>query len=233
TGHIIQDLGPQVDRLLTVTGKDGESLLVSVDKDVYNLLEGKVSLSDSIGNIVGDAADIGKLVADLGPVIDCILTVVGEDAQILLIQLAPEVADLLRGTTATLGLNSVSNPVGELVSSLGLRVRDAPAAGSTVLQLVGMNHENLLVEIEGVLGGILSDLHLSGIVGSVIDIAIDVTKLLQKLGPQTDNLLVVVGKDGQFLLVQLAPSVANIVGSLLPELGQPVGHIVETVGNNL
>ncbi|KAL2868637.1 uncharacterized protein BJX67DRAFT_46828 [Aspergillus lucknowensis] len=231
TGHLVQDLGPQANHLLTVTGADGESFLVNVSEDVYDILEGRVSLSDSIGEVIGDAASIGDLVADLGPIIDCILTIVGEDSHTLLVQLAPDVADLLRGTTVTLGLDSIANPVGQVVKSLGLNLkRDVK---HNLFNVKGLNGENIVVDLAGDVGNILHHLHLSGNVGTVIDTAIDVTQLLQRLGPDTEDLLVVLGSETGALLIRLSPEVSDAVSDVLPKVGAPLGNVVAVTAGNL
>ncbi|KAL4960645.1 uncharacterized protein BDV14DRAFT_182149 [Aspergillus stella-maris] len=230
TGHLIQDLGPQVNRLLTVTGEDGEDFLVQVNEDVYNLLSGRVSLSDSIGEIVGDAASLGDLIADLGPIVDCILTIVGEDSRILLVRLAPEIADLLRGTVATLGLDSVNNPVGEIVQSLGLHLKRDE---SNLFRVENMDGTDLLIDITGAVGDLIAGLHLEGVVGTVIGVAISVTQLLQDIAPDVDNLIVAVGRETGAVLIRLSPTVADLVHDLLPELSTPLGKIVYIVGDSL
>lgn len=230
TGHLVQDLGPQVNRLLTVTGADGEDFLVQVNEDVYNLLSGRVSLSDSVGEVVGDAASLGDLIADLGPIIDCILTIVGEDSHILLVRLAPEIADLLRGAGATLGLNAVNNPVGQIVKSLGLNVKRDQLDHFNVH---GLDGNDLPVQIPGALGKAIAGLHLETAVGTVIATGIHVTQIVQDLGPHSEEFLVVFGKGTGLVLIRLAPQVAHIVKGLAPELGNPVGNIIDTVGDNL
>ncbi|KAL4808871.1 hypothetical protein BDV18DRAFT_133369 [Aspergillus unguis] len=238
TGHLVQDLGPQVDRLLTVTGTDGQKTLIQVNESVYNLLSGRVSLGDSVGEIIGDAASLGDLVKDLGPIIDCILTIVGEDSKILLVQLAPEIADLLRGAGVTLGLDSVNNPIGNLLkpvagllNSLGLNLkRDG---NSNPFKVHGLDGKDQDVFINGPLGDELHGHGVAGIVGTVIRISISVTELVKDLGPEVDDLLVTVGRETGYLLIRLDPAVAKLVNTLLPELGGPLGSIVKTVGQNL
>ncbi|RDW72273.1 uncharacterized protein DSM5745_07445 [Aspergillus mulundensis] len=230
TGHLIQDLGPQVGRALYVTGADGEKFLVQVNEDVYNLLSGRVSLSDSIGEIVGDAATLGDLIADLGPIIDCILTIVGEDAHILLVRLAPEIADLLRGAGITLGLDAINNPIGGLLGGLtgGLLTRDVQRY--TVQGQSGP----LPVALDGRPDQVLRENHYSGLIGSVIDIAISVTELLQHpLAQDSEDLIIIIGRDTGALLIKLAPGVAQLLHGLLPELATPVGRIVYIVGDSL
>ncbi|CBF77224.1 hypothetical protein AN4575.2 [Aspergillus nidulans FGSC A4] len=232
TGHLIQDLGPQVNRALTVTGADGERFLVQVNEDVYNLLSGRVSLSDSIGEIVGDAATIGDLIADLGPIIDCILTIVGEDSHILLVRLAPEVADLLRGTGVTLGLDAINNPIGGLLGSLtgGLLTRDE----AQPLTVTGQSGHDLPVALDGVVGNTLRENNVSGPIGTVIAAAISVTQLLQHpLAQDSEDLIVVIGRDTGALLIRLAPGVARLLDGLLPGIATPVGRIIAVIGDSL
>ncbi|KAL4741345.1 hypothetical protein BDV11DRAFT_168329 [Aspergillus similis] len=231
TGHLIQDLGPQVNRALTVTGADGERFLVQVNEDVYNLLSGRVSLSDSIGEIVGDAATIGDLIADLGPVIDCILTIVGEDSHILLVRLAPEIAELLRGAGVTLGLDAINNPVGGLLGGTGgLLTRDE----AQPLTVTGQSGQDLPVALDGVVGNTLRENNVSGHIGSVIDVAISLTQLLQHpLAQDSEDLIVVIGRDTGALLIKLAPGVARQLDGLLPGIATPVGRIIAVAGDSL
>ncbi|KAL3436500.1 hypothetical protein BDV09DRAFT_47054 [Aspergillus tetrazonus] len=232
TGHLIQDLGPQVNRALTVTGADGERFLVQVNEDVYNLLSGRVSLSDSIGEIVGDAATIGDLIADLGPIIDCILTIVGEDSHILLVRLAPEIADLLRGAGVTLGLDAINNPIGGLLGSLtgGLLTRDE----AQPLTVTGQSGHDLPVALDGVVGNTLRENNVSGPLGTVIAAAISVTQLLQHpLAQDSEDLIVVIGRDTGALLIRLAPGVARLLDGLLPGIATPVGRIIAITGDSL
>ncbi|KAL4920991.1 hypothetical protein BDW62DRAFT_198439 [Aspergillus aurantiobrunneus] len=231
TGHLLHDLGPQVNRLLTVTGADGEDFLVQVNEDVYNLLSGRVSLSDSVGEIIGDAASLGDLIADLGPIVDCILTIVGEDSRILLVRLAPEIADLLRGAGTTLGLDTVNNPVGSIVQSLGVNLKREVQHNRFSVR--GQDGENIVVELTGAVGDLLHDLNLAGIVGTVIDVATNVPELIKGLGPDAEGLLVVLGRDGGALLIRLSAEVAEVVNGRLPELGTPLGNVVAVVGDSL
>ncbi|OJJ03516.1 hypothetical protein ASPVEDRAFT_42983 [Aspergillus versicolor CBS 583.65] len=230
TGHLVQDLAPQVNRLLTVTGADGEDFLVQVNEDVYNLLSGRVSLSESVGEIVGDAASIGDLIADLGPIIDCILTIVGEDSHILLVRLSPEIADLLRGAGATLGLDAVTNPVGQVVKSLGLNIKRDQLDHFDVH---GLDGNSLPVQIPGALGKAIANLHFETPVGTVIATGIEATKIIQKLGPRADGFLAVLGEGTGLVLIRLAPQVARVVKGLAPELANPVGNVVGIFGDSL
>ncbi|KAL4819294.1 hypothetical protein BDW67DRAFT_140347 [Aspergillus spinulosporus] len=232
TGHLIQDLGPQVNRALTVTGADGERFLVQVNEDVYNLLSGRVSLSDSIGEIVGDLATIGDLIADLGPIIDCILTIVGEDSHILLVRLAPEIAELLRGAGVTLGLDAINNPIGGILGGLtgGLLARDE----AQPLTVTGQSGQDLPVALDGVVGSTLRENNVSGPIGSVIDVAISLTQLLQHpLAQDSEDLIVVIGRDTGALLIKLAPGVARLLDGLLPGIATPVGRIIAIAGDSL
>lgn len=245
TGHLVQDLGPQVDRLLTVTGTDGQNTLVQVNEDVYNLLSGRVGLGESVGEIIGDAATAGDLVADLGPIVNCILTIVGDDSKSLLVRLAPDLADLLRGAGITLGLDSIQKPIGNLLKpvngllkpvngllgSLGLNLkRDEPSHPFKIHDKTGHDQEVL---IKGPVGDKLHEKGITGVIGAVTRVSISLTELVKDLGPETDNLLVVLGRETGYLLIRLDPAVAQLVNTLLPHLGRPLGKIVKTVGESL
>ncbi|BCR88320.1 uncharacterized protein ACHE_40884A [Aspergillus chevalieri] len=116
-GKLVEDLAPQVQDVLEVTGPNAERLLVQLSPSVASLLTGLglPSVGTPVGEIVKKAGSVGELVKDLGAPVNNLLTVVGQDGGALLIQLSPSVASLLTG----LGLPGVGSSVGAVVATLG------------------------------------------------------------------------------------------------------------------
>ncbi|KAE8323631.1 hypothetical protein BDV39DRAFT_208615 [Aspergillus sergii] len=117
TGKLLQDLAPQLNNILVVTGPNAKILLIKLSPEVTALVSGLglASLGVPLGNIVASAASVGDLLADLGKPVENVVTVVGVDGGALLISLSPEVAALVSG----LGLPGVGIPVGTVVAIVG------------------------------------------------------------------------------------------------------------------
>ncbi|RAL10286.1 uncharacterized protein BO97DRAFT_349720, partial [Aspergillus homomorphus CBS 101889] len=245
TGHLIQDLGPQADRLLKVVGSGTEELLIQLSDPVADLLTelGLVGLAQPVGSIIKSASSIGELVSDLGQPVDNLCIVTGRGVGYLLIELDQPVAGLLRG----LGLDALAQPVGNLLSDIGssLKRREDVSNPSGLLErlgpivdcflrITGENTELLLIQLSNPVAQLLNGLGLTGIgrsVGEVVRSAASVGELIADLGPEVDCLLTVVGDDGGFLLIKLAPDVAALVSGLgLPGVGVPVGTITKDLG---
>ncbi|PKY06635.1 hypothetical protein P168DRAFT_116471 [Aspergillus campestris IBT 28561] len=242
TGHLIQDLGPQGKKLLTVIGLDSQKLLVSLSPAVTHLLEGLglIGLGKPVGEVIKEAATVGELIADLGDPIECLLTVVGQDTGYLLIRLDPGLAGLLKG----LGLPSIANPVGNLIGAVGKSLKrqdglleDIAPVVDCILRIVGDDLQILLVRLSGPVAELVAGLGLTTLaepVGEVIRSAATVGELVHDLGPVVGCLLTVVGEDGELLLVRLAPAVADLVSGLgLPALGVPVGEVINALGESI
>lgn len=240
-GHIVQNLGPQLDNILTVVGPDATTLLIELSPEVTALVSGLglPSLGVPLGSIVASASGLGGLVTGLGPVVDNLVTVVGADAGALLISLSPSVAGLVSG----LGLPAVGVPVGTVVATLGKNLKRgeivpdvAPKVKST-LTVTGANAKQLLLELSPSVAGLLSGLglnSLAGPVGSIVAEASSVGDLLKDISGPVEDLLQVTSADGKHLLLKLSPNVVNLVRGLgLPSVGTPVGTIVDTVANNV
>ncbi|PYH84791.1 hypothetical protein BO82DRAFT_276279, partial [Aspergillus uvarum CBS 121591] len=246
TGHLIQDLGPQADRLLKVVGSGTEELLIQLSDPVADLLAGLglVGLSQPVGNILRSASSIGELVSDLGQPVDNLCIVTGKGLGFFLIALDHPIADLLRG----LGLDALAQPVGNILSEIGSSLKRrtdvAKPAGlleelapvvDCILQITGEDLKPLLIRLSNPLAQLLINLGLNEAgrsVGQVIRSAASVGDLIADLGPVVDCLLTVVGEDGGLLLIQLDPDVAALVSGLgLPAVGVPVGEIVGELGN--
>ncbi|KAJ6100819.1 hypothetical protein N7499_000449 [Penicillium canescens] len=218
-GHIVQNLGPELDNILTVTGPDVGTLLIELSPEVTALVSG-----------------LG--LPGLGPV-DGLVTVVGADVGALLIELSAPVAALVSG----LGLPGVGVPLGTVVATVGQNLKRgeivndvAPSVKST-LTVTGANAKQLLLELSPEVTALVSGLGLGSIagpLGSVVKEAASVGDLLKDVSEPVDQLLHVVNDDGKHLLIKLSPSVAALVAGLgLPQVGVPVGTVVATVGDNL
>ncbi|KAJ5297707.1 hypothetical protein PENANT_c005G07009 [Penicillium antarcticum] len=240
-GHIVQNLGPQLDNILTVTGPDVGTLLIELSPEVTALVSGLglPGLGVPLGSIVASASGLGGLVTALGKPVDGLVTVVGADVGALLIELSAPVAALVSG----LGLPGVGVPLGTVVATVGKNLKRgeivndvAPSVKST-LTVTGANAKQLLLELSPEVTALVSGLGLGSIagpVGSIIKEAASVGDLLKDVSEPVDQLLHVVNDDGKHLLIKLSPSVAALVAGLgLPQVGTPVGTIVATVGNNL
>ncbi|KAH8703704.1 hypothetical protein BGW36DRAFT_355112 [Talaromyces proteolyticus] len=245
SGQIVSDLGPEVQKTLTVTGTDAKELLVELSPEVAALVSGLglPSVGVPLGSVVKTAANVGDLLKDISPEVKNILVVTGQDGSALLIELAPSVAALVGG----LLLPPLAVPVGTIVTTLGDHVKRAEGTGQLLtdlgkhidgaLTIAGPETTTLLLQLSPELTALVSGLGLppvGAIVGSVIASASSVGELLTKVGHGVDGLLVTVEHGGQFLLVSLSPVVAGLLSGLgLPALGVPVGTIVDTVAANL
>ncbi|KXG53000.1 uncharacterized protein PGRI_000500 [Penicillium griseofulvum] len=240
-GHLVQNLGPQLDNILTVVGPDATTLLVELSPEVSALVSGLGlgALGAPLGSIVASASGLGDLITGLGPVVDGLVTVVGADGGALLISLSPEVSSLVSG----LGLPTVGVPVGTVVATLGKNlkrgeiVQDLAPKVKTTLTVTGQNAKNLLIELSPSVTSLVAGLGLttiSGPIGSIVAEAADVGDLVKDISEPVENLLHIVGKDGKNLLIELSPSVVALVTGLgLPTVATPVGAILTTVAQNL
>ncbi|KAL4807858.1 hypothetical protein BDV18DRAFT_109494 [Aspergillus unguis] len=241
TGKIVQDLGPKVNNVLTITGPNAKQLLIELSPEVAGLLSslGLPALGTPVGSVVASASSLGDLVAGLGPDVEGLLTVVGEGGEFLLVSLAPDVAGLLSG----LGLPGVGTPVGSLLTSVaknlkrGMVVGDITPTVQQTVEVTGTNAESLLVELSPEVSGLVAGLGLtsiSGPIGEVVDKASTVGELVNHTGAPTHELLSVIGTDGKALLVRLSSPVAKLLAGLgLAGPGAAVGSVVNTVGKNL
>ncbi|KAJ6089647.1 hypothetical protein N7467_004863 [Penicillium canescens] len=240
-GHIVQNLGPELDNILTVTGPDVGTLLIELSPEVTALVSGLglPGLGVPLGSVVASASGLGGLVTALGKPVDGLVTVVGADVGALLIELSAPVAALVSG----LGLPGVGVPLGTVVATVGQNLKRgeivndvAPSVKST-LTVTGANAKQLLLELSPEVTALVSGLGLGSIagpLGSVIKEAASVGDLLKDVSEPVDQLLHVVNDDGKHLLIKLSPSVAALVAGLgLPQVGVPVGTVVATVGDNL
>ena len=240
-GHLVQDLGDEVDNILTVVGEDLTTLLIELSPEVTALVDGLGlgSLGAPLGSIVASASNIGGIVSGLGSVIDGLVTVVGADAGALLISLSPEVAGLVSG----LGLPTIGVPVGTVIATVGQNlkrgevVQDLAPVVQTTITVVGQDAEDLLIELSPSVTSLVAGLGLTSIagpIGSVVAEAATVGELVKDIAVPVADLLHIVGRDGKNLLIKLTPSVVGIVAGLgLPTIASPLGAILTTVANNL
>jgi hypothetical protein len=244
SGEIITDLGPSVKNVLTVTGKDSRQLLVQLSPEVAALVTslGLPTGGVPLGSIVNTAASVGDLLRSLGPNTSNLVVVVGEDASFLLIELAPSLAALVGGLLPPLAV-----PVGAVVTTVGEHVKRAQGSGQLladigqqvdgVLTVTGPQAQLLLIRLSPEVAALVGGLGLGPVgtaVGTVLASASSVGALLTALGPNVDGLLIVVEHGTQFLLVSLSPVVAGLLSGLgLPQLGVPVGAVVDTIAANV
>ncbi|KAJ5380191.1 uncharacterized protein N7496_002619 [Penicillium cataractarum] len=244
-GHIVQDLAPELNNVLTITGPNVQTLLLELSPEVTALVSGLglPGLGVPLGSIVASASSLGELVTGLGPTVEGLVTVVGADVGALLISLSPEVAGLVSG----LGLPSVGIPVGTIVATIGTSLkRDAapseivqdlvPTVGR-ILTVTGPNSKQLLIKLSPSVAALVNGLGLTSIggsVGSVIKTAGNIGDLISDLSGPVKGLLTVTSDDAQVLLIQLSPEVTALVTGLgLPSVGVPVGAVVATISKNL
>ncbi|KAJ5168217.1 uncharacterized protein N7482_003811 [Penicillium canariense] len=233
-GHLVQDLGPELNNVLTITGPNVQTLLIELSPEVTALVSGLglPALGVPLGSIVASASSLGDLVTGLGPHVDGLVTVVGAD-----------VAGLVSG----LGLPTVGIPVGTVVATLGTSLKRNAAPGEivqdlaptvkSILTVTGPNAKQLLIKLSPSVAALVDGLGLTSIggsVGSVIKTAGNIGDLLTDISAPVEQLLTVTGNDGQKLLIQLSPEAAALVVGLgLPSVGVPVGAVVATLGKNL
>ncbi|KAJ5949497.1 hypothetical protein N7454_001081 [Penicillium verhagenii] len=241
-GHLVQNLGPQLDNVLTITGTDLKPLLIELSPEVTTLVSslGLGALGVPLGSIVASASELGDLVTGLGPYVDGLVTVVGADVGALLVSLSPEVAALVSG----LGLPTVGVPVGEVLATVGTSLKkrnqivgDLAPEVKEILTVTGPNAKQLLIKLSPEVASLVSGLGLPSVgvpAGKVVKTAANVGDLLVDISTPVENLLKVVNKDGSALLIQLSPEVASLVAGLgLTATGASIGSVVATVGQNL
>ncbi|KAJ5840574.1 uncharacterized protein N7525_005762 [Penicillium rubens] len=213
-GHLVQNLGPQLDNILTVAGPDATTLLIQLSPEVTALVSG-----------------LGLPGLGVPPRFYCRLR--------LRPCLSPEVTGLVSG----LGLPNVGVPVGTVVATLGKNlkrgelVHDVAPKVKNTLEVTGANTKNLLVELSPSVTSLVAGLGLTtiaGPVGSIVHEASSVGDLVKDVSGPVEDLLHIVAKDGKHLLIKLSPSVVGLVTGLgLPTVATPVGAILTTVAQNL
>lgn len=182
----------------------------------------------------------GQLVSDLGPEVQNAVTVVGADAKQLLVQLSPEVAELVAG----LGLEGAAAPLGSIIktaSSVGDLLKDVSPKAKNLLVATGEDGSALLIQlspsVSSLVGGLLPP--LAAPVAQVVDTLGDHVKraegtgqLLTDLGKQVEGTLTIAGPKATTLLINLSPEVTALVSGLgLPPVGALAGSIVASASS--
>lgn len=133
-------------------------------------------------------------------------------------------------TISSVASKATTGASGQLLHDVGSQVKD-------VLEVTGPNAKRLLIQLSPEVAGLLAQLGLPAVgtpVGTIVASASSVGDLVKNLGRPVENLLTVVGEGGEYLLIQLAPSLTGLLSGLgLPGVGVPVGSVVATVGQNL
>lgn len=241
-GHIVQNLGPQVNNVLTIVGSDLTPLLLELSPEVTSLVSslGLPALGVPLGSVVASASSLGGLVTGLGPHVDGLVTVVGADVGALLVSLSPEVAGLVSG----LGLPTVGVPVGSVLATAGTSLKkrgqvvgDLAPEVKEILTVTGPNAKQLLIKLSPEVASLVSGLGLPSVgtpVGEIVKTASSVGDILVDIAAPLERLLTVVNDDGSALVIKLSPEVASLVAGLgLTGTGASVGSILATVGKNL
>ncbi|KAJ5972121.1 uncharacterized protein N7479_002039 [Penicillium vulpinum] len=199
-GHLVQNLGPQLDNILTVVGPDATTLLIELSPEVSALVSGLGlgALGAPLGFIVASASGLGDLVTGLGPVVDGLVTVVGADVGALLISLSPEVAGIVSG----LGLPSVGVPVGTVVATLGKNIKRGE-----IVQDLAPKVKTTLTAAD--LGDLVKDIS-EPVKDLLYIVAKDGKSLLIKLSPSVIGLVIGLG----------LPTVATPLGDILTTVAQ-------------
>ncbi|KAL4865487.1 hypothetical protein BDV12DRAFT_174611 [Aspergillus spectabilis] len=148
-----------------------------------------------------------------------------------------KITDAVSTVTQALSVDSLAAPTAAAAASGDHIVQDLGPEVHDILAVTGPNAKRLLIQLSPEVAGLLSTLQLPALgasVGSIVASASSLGDLVENLGPHTENLLTVVGADGGYLLIELAPGLAGLLSGLgLPAVGTPVGAVVATVGNNL
>ncbi|KAJ5725931.1 uncharacterized protein N7483_007288 [Penicillium malachiteum] len=221
----------EVHSVITVTNQVNKKVLVELDQTVANKLTGVSlgSVTTSVGTIVKTVTSLSQITsADSG-----LLTVVLSTGEYALIQLTDVVEDLL----SDLGLGVVGDVVGSVVSTLEDVVEDVASntkrsGESNLLSLTNLNGQTIYAEATGV----LSELDLSQITGTVVAKVASVSALKSKvneLGLTNGNVIGVLAADGvSVLVVKIESTVTgllSVVGSILTTLG--LGDLTVTVAS--
>lgn len=195
---------------------------------------GDIKQSDKTS--LNGAKSNGKIVQNLGPHLDNILTVVGPDVGTLLIELSPEVTALLSG----LGLAGLGVPLGTVVasaSSLGGLVTGLGPKVDGLVTVVGAEVGALLISLSPTVAGLLSGvgsllaLPTLGVpVGEVVATLGSNLKrgeILSDVAPEVKGTLITTGDNAKNLLLQLSPEITQLVATLgLTGAAVPLGHVI-------
>lgn len=129
-----------------------------------------VPTASAVPSAVAGNGATGKLLTDAAGPVKNLLTVLGQDLKVLLIELSPEVAALVSG----LGLPSVGIPLGSVVASaseVGQLVSDIAPGVEGLLTVVSNDGSALLIQLAPSVAALISGLGLPAVgvpVGTVI-----------------------------------------------------------------
>lgn len=116
TGNLLDDIGKEVEGILTVTGLDASLLLIELTPEVVALLGG-IGLGPvgvAAGVVLAAASTVGELLVGVGVLVDELLIVVEGVVGFLLISLDAVLVGLLSG----LGLPELGIPLGVVVATI-------------------------------------------------------------------------------------------------------------------
>ncbi|PLB34664.1 uncharacterized protein BDW47DRAFT_73187 [Aspergillus candidus] len=123
------------------------------------------------------------------------------------------------------------------VADDGHLLKDIGHGANKVLTVTGQDTKKLLVKLSPEVSHLLSGLGLPEVgvpAGKIVKTAGAIGDLLQDIGEAVDGLITVVDKDLGAVLIQLDPEVTGLISGLgLPVLGNALGEVVGTLGENL
>ncbi|KAJ5288973.1 hypothetical protein N7478_002003 [Penicillium angulare] len=218
--------------LLSLTGLNGQNVLVKAEGLLSN-----VDLSSVTGSVLAEVPGVSSLASkakELGENPTQLIGVATSTGSALLVKvegLGGELTEVLGGLLSTLGLGDLTKTVGTVVSTVEGAASSAKRdATSNLLSLTGLNGQSVLVKAEG----LLSNVDLSSVTGSVLAEVPGVSSLASKakeLGENPTQLIGVATSTGSALLVKvegLGGEVTSLVSGLLSTLG--LGDLTKTVG---
>ncbi|KAA8650384.1 hypothetical protein EYZ11_012087 [Aspergillus tanneri] len=224
---------------ITIFATLASSAVAAPTLPVLGEISGSVSVGPSATSTTSVSAD-GKIIQDVGHSVNKILTVTGPNAKKLLVELSPEVTDLLSG----LGLPGVGTSIGSIIKtagSVGDLVKDLGPAVDGLLTVVSKDLGALLIQLSPEVAGLLSGLGLPGVgvpVGSVVATLGENLKrspegkIIEDAAPVVKDVLEVTGLDAKRLLIQLSPSVASLLASIdLPGVGFSIGQVIKVTSS--
>ncbi|KAJ5183561.1 hypothetical protein N7492_001177 [Penicillium capsulatum] len=227
-----------ITKVLNLQGLEGLTDNLQLGNIADELQLSKLPLLSKIGDLQSEqpaqngVQSNGKLVQNLGPHLNNILTVVGPDVGTLLIELSPEVTALVSG----LGLPALGAPLGSVVASasgLGGLVTGLGPKVDGLVTVVGADGGALLVSLSGPVAGLVSGLGLPNVgvpVGTVVATLgknLKRDELLKDVAPEVQGTLVTTGDNLKHLLLELSPEVTSLVAGLgLGGAAAPLGKVI-------
>lgn len=235
--------GNAVHSVFSVTS-GSKKMLVELEQGFAQKLTGLNlgSVTDSIGSVLDIANSPSQL--NTNGLSSGLLTVATTEGKYVLVQLTSEVETLLSPLLSALG--GVTQVVGDLVGTLeGLgsltNLKRDPI--SDIMSITGMNGNNILVQVEPTVLGLLGELNLGSLLGGSsseslplgsvvgeVPIAGDLVEQATSLGADPTQLIGVLSQDGSSaLLVEVQSTATGLLSTLgLSSLGQTVGSVVSS-----